>query len=117
MRPSGSINDEATVPTFSGSNPDIRPTRALGFDLMAEYYVPLGVISGGAFYKQLRDVVFTVTRDGTAADFFQGRSLEGYRITRAENSDRGEIYGFEVNLDRPLNFLPGAPRNGCTCSS
>ncbi len=107
MRPSGSINEEATVPTFSGSNPDIRPTRSLGFDLMTEYYVPLGVFSAGVFYKQLRDVVFSVTRDGTADDFFLDQSLLGYRISRAENSDRGEIYGFEVNLDRPLDFLPG----------
>jgi TonB-dependent receptor len=107
MRPSGSINEEATVPTFSGSNPEILPTRSLGFDLMTEYYVPLGVFSAGVFYKQLRDVVFSVTRDGTAEDFFLDRSLEGYRISRAENSDRGEIYGFEVNLDRPLDFLPG----------
>lgn len=108
MRPSGSINDEAAIPTFSGSNPQIRPTRSVNYDLMVEYYVPLGVVSGGAFYKSLRDVVFTTTREGTAEDFFQGQSLEGYRITRAENSESGEIYGFEVNLDRPLNFLPGA---------
>jgi len=107
MRPSGSINEEATVPSFSGSNPDIRPTRSLGFDIMTEYYVPLGVFSAGVFYKQLRDVVFNVTRDGTAEDFFLDQSLLGYRISRAENSDSGEIYGFEVNLDRPLDFLPG----------
>lgn len=107
MRPSGSINEDATIPTFSGSNPEIRPTRSLGFDLMAEYYVPLGVFSAGAFYKQLTDVVFVVSRDGTADDFFLDQSLQGYRITRAENSPRGEIYGFEVNLDRPLDFLPG----------
>jgi TonB-dependent receptor len=111
MRPSGSINEEAAIPTFSGSNPEIRPTRSLGFDVMGEYYVPLGVFSAGVFYKRLRDVVFTVTREGTAQDFFVDQSLEGYRITRAENSDRGEIYGFEVNLDRPLDFLP-APFNG-----
>jgi TonB-dependent receptor len=107
MRPSGSINDEATIPTFSGSNPDIRPTRSLGFDLMAEYYMPLGIFSTGVFYKQLKDVVFRVAREGTAEDFFLDQSLEGWRITRAENSDAGEIYGFEVNLDRPLDFLPG----------
>jgi TonB-dependent receptor len=107
MRPSGSINEEAAIPTFSGSNPDIRPTRSLGFDLMAEYYVPLGVISAGVFYKQLRDVVFSVSREGTAEDFFLDQSLEGWRITRAENADKGEIAGFEVNVDRPLNFLPG----------
>lgn len=107
MRPSGSINEEAAIPTFSGSNPEIRPTRSLGFDVMAEYYVPLGVVSAGGFYKRLQDVVFTVTRDGTAEDFFLDQSLQGYRITRAENSPRGKIYGFEVNLDRPLDFLPG----------
>lgn len=111
MRPSGAIDEQASVPTFSGSNPDIRPTRSLGFDLMAEYYFPVGVVSAGAFYKELKDVVFTVTRMGTAEDFFLDQSLDGYRITRAENSRRGEIYGFEVALDRPLDFLP-APLNG-----
>ncbi len=107
MRPSGSINEEASIPTFSGSNPDIRPTRSNGLDLMAEYYLPLGILSGGLFYKSLQDVVFTVTRDGTAEDEFLGQSLEGYRISRAENSPSGRIAGFEVSLDRPLDFLPG----------
>jgi len=110
MRPSGSINEEASTPTFSGSNPQIRPTRSTGFDLMAEYYVPLGVFSAGVFHKRLTDVVFGITRDGTAEDEFLGQSLEGYRISRAENADRGRITGFEVNLDRPLDFLPGALR-------
>ena len=111
MRPSGSINEEATVPTFSGSNPNIRPTRSTGFDLMAEYYVPLGVFSAGVFHKRLTDVVFSITRDGTAEDEFLGQSLEGYRISRAENADSGRITGFEVNLDRPLDFLPGPLRH------
>jgi TonB-dependent receptor len=110
LRPSGNFVDDATVPTFQGSNPLIRPTTSRGLDLMAEYYVPLGVISGGVFYKSLRDVVFDVTRDGTADDSFMGQSLAGYRIRRDENSRTGEIYGFEINLDRPLSFLP-APFN------
>lgn len=107
MRPSGGINEAASTPTFSGSNPSIRPATSRGFDLMAEYYVPLGVISGGAFYKRLKDVAYTVGRQGTAADSIGDISLRGFNISRPENSDKGQLYGFEVNLDRPLTFLPG----------
>ena len=107
IRPSGNLIENETLSTFTGSNPDIKPTTALSYDLMAEHYFPVGVISGGVFAKQLRNVVFRTIRDGTAEDFFVGQSLEGFRITRDENGRDGIIKGAEVNLDRSFDFLPG----------
>jgi TonB-dependent receptor len=107
LRPSGNLVENETLNTFSGSNPDILPTTARAYDLMAEHYFPMGVISGGLFLKQLKNPVFRTTRIGTADDFFVGQSLEGYQITRDENGADGVVRGFELNLDRSLDFLPG----------
>jgi TonB-dependent receptor len=107
LRPAGSINEEAAVPTISSTNPNIDPTTAHNFDLMAEYYIrPLGVISGGFFYKSLSDVVFSGQRIGQPGDTFLGQNIEGFRITRAENGPSGYIQGFEVSWDQGFYFLP-----------
>ena len=107
IRPSGNLIENEVLSTFSGSNPDIKPTTARSYDLMAEHYFPLGIVSGGLFVKQLKNVVFRTIRDGTADDFFVGQSLEGFRITRDDNGPDGVIRGAEINLDRAFTFLPG----------
>ncbi len=51
---------------FTG-NPDLNPTTSMNFDLMAEHYFrSVGIISGGVFYKDLKDFIYTfVTEDET----------------------------------------------------
>jgi len=84
-------------------NPALDPTRAINFDLMLEHYVrPLGVISGGFFYKDLKDYIYTsIYRQS-------GGVYDGYRITQDLNGDNATLWGFELNLQQQLTFLPGA---------
>ncbi len=83
-------------------NIDLDPTYANNFDLMAEYYVePLGLISGGLFYKSLKDPIFS------ARSVFVGGEFDGFDMTRPENASDGELRGFELNWQQTLDFLPG----------
>ncbi|MFQ3596208.1 MAG: TonB-dependent receptor, partial [Sphingomonadaceae bacterium] len=85
----------------SRGNPDLRPTLATNFDLGLEYYFQeLGLLSGGFFYKSLKDYEFTVVRSGT----FEGLPA---RITEMGNADSGRIFGFEVAAQAQFSFLPG----------
>ena len=41
-------------------NPELNPTTSMGFDLMAEhYYKNVGILSGGLFYKDIQDFIYT----------------------------------------------------------
>jgi len=83
-------------------NIDLDPTYAHNFDVMGEYYVePLGLISGGLFYKSLKDPIFK------ARSTFVGGQFDGFSMERPENADSGKLYGFEVNWQQTLDFLPG----------
>lgn len=84
-------------------NTELNPTYAHNFDLMAEYYIePLGLISAGVFYKDLSDPIFKARSTVTDGPF------EGFTMVRPENGSSGELYGFEVNWQQSLTFLPGA---------
>jgi TonB-dependent receptor len=79
-------------------NPQLDPMTAINYDLMVEHYSEsIGILSAGAFAKQLTDPIFTSTaiqNDGTV-------------VTQPRNASSGHILGFELNLQRQLLFLPG----------
>lgn len=84
-------------------NTELEPTYAHNFDLMAEYYLePLGIISAGLFYKDLKNPIFR------ARSTVDGGEFDGFNLVRPENGSSGELYGFEVNWQQTLSFLPGA---------
>lgn len=84
-------------------NIDLKPTYAHNFDLMAEYYIePVGLISAGVFYKDLKNPIFK------ARSTIEGGEFDGFRLNRPENANSGELYGFEVNWQQALTNLPGA---------
>lgn len=104
---------------ISAGNPNLKATYAYNFDFMAEkYFKSVGILSGGLFYKNLKDFIYTYSRKNyTAADFagdFAGQTNpipdgEGnWRFTQQRNGDNVDIYGFEVALQRQLDFIPGA---------
>ncbi len=90
-------------------NPNLDPTEAMNFDLMFEHYFSnVGIISAGVFYKDLDKFIYnSVTEEPITI----GGVTETYDVTRPFNGGTAEIYGFEVALQRKLNFLPGFLRN------
>lgn len=102
---------------LSAGNPQLKAAYAWNFDLMAEHYFrSVGIVSGGVFYKNIRDFIYTYSdqqysTEKFAADFpgLQNPIPSGDRWTykQARNGDNVKVYGFEVALQRQLDFLPG----------
>lgn len=109
-----SIVDDGLV---AAGNPDLKATYAWNFDLMAEkYFKSVGILSGGIYYKNLKNFIYKYSnRNYTAAAFahdFPGAGNlipegETWRFVQDRNGDNVEVYGFEVAIQRQLDFLPG----------
>ncbi|MFD2602245.1 TonB-dependent receptor [Flavobacterium suzhouense] len=111
------INNIASDTEIIAGNPNLKSTYAYNFDLMAEnYFKSVGLVSGGFFYKNLKDFIYTYSNNQySAADFatdFPGQTNpvptgEQWTLVQQRNGDNVDVYGFEVAFQRQLDFLPG----------
>ncbi|MBC7892023.1 MAG: TonB-dependent receptor, partial [Sphingobacteriaceae bacterium] len=96
-----SINTTTNPISITKGNASLRPTFANNFDLMGEYYFDnIGQFTVGAFYKNIKDVVFSdrsVALNGTVTTV----------TTQPQNLRNATLKGFEVGLTRRFTFLPG----------
>lgn len=84
-------------------NPALVEERATNYDLMFEhYFTSIGLLSGGIFYKDVRNVLFDYSYEQ------QGGEFDGYRINTVSNGAKGRIYGIELAWQQQFTFLPGA---------
>ncbi|GGH80060.1 TonB-dependent receptor [Filimonas zeae] len=103
---------------IDAGNPTLKAAYAWNFDLMGEYYFKsVGLISGGVFYKNISNFIY-VYRDNTyntdkfAADYPAATNpipagQNNWTYTQSRNGESVNVYGFEVAVQRQLNFLPG----------
>lgn len=110
------ISDDNEI---QAGNPELDATYSYNFDVMAEkYFKSVGIISAGAFYKNLKDFIYTYrtnntySHDNFAADFPElsnpipvGES--NWSFVQQRNGESVNVYGFEVAAQRQLDFLPG----------
>lgn len=111
------VNNIASDREISAGNPDLKATYSYNYDLMVEnYFKSVGLISGGAFYKNLNDFVYKYsTNQFSNADFatnFPNQINpipvgEEWKFVQSKNGKKVDVYGFEVALQRQLDFLPG----------
>ena len=95
-------NEDSELET---GNPDLDATTSMNFDLMAERYFPgVGMISGGAFYKNIDGFIFTYTRRNVL-DPVTGQTFSA--ITQPLNGGGANLFGVELAFQRQLDFLPG----------
>lgn len=88
---------------ISIGNPELTPTTSMNFDLMFEkYFKSIGIISAGAFYKDINDFIVTETKEDY---LFEGNTWDTY--SQPINGGNATIFGFEVAAERQLDFLPG----------
>nr|WP_297308085.1 TonB-dependent receptor [uncultured Flavobacterium sp.] len=102
---------------ISAGNPNLKATYATNFDLMLEnYFENIGIISGGVFYKNLDNFIYTYNNNiynqaNFSADFPNVANPipagENWDFTQARNGDKVSVYGFEVAFQRQLDFIPG----------
>ena len=91
------IDDPTSNPEFSRGNPNLKPTHAQNFDLVAEHYFkPVGIIQGGFFYKSLTDPIYPVNLP------YQTNSM----IATLTNGPSAHIAGIEAAWQQRLSFLP-----------
>jgi TonB-dependent receptor len=101
MTPGESVDNTKAPITITKGNPDLKPTFANNYDLMGEYYFSnIGLLSGGVFYKQIQNVIFT-----DKAYYADGG--KNYAVTQAQNLDNAKLYGFEAGINKRFNFLKG----------
>lgn len=95
------IDDPTSNPEFSQGNPNLKPTHAQNFDLLAEHYFkPVGILQAGFFYKHLTDPIYTVNLPYSGGP-------AGSLISTLTNGPNAHIAGFEASWQQPLRFLPG----------
>lgn len=102
---------------ITAGNPDLDATYAYNVDLMAEqYFKSVGILSGGMFYKKLKNFIYnysdrSYTNAKFAADFPTLTNPipagEQWAFTQNRNGESVNVFGFEVAVQRQLDFLPG----------
>lgn len=102
---------------LAAGNPALKAANAWNFDIMAEqYFRSVGILSGGVFYKTIRDFIYVYrdqqyTTEKFAADFPDLTNPvpagENWTYIQSRNGNNVNVYGFEVALQRQLDFLPG----------
>jgi TonB-dependent receptor len=112
------VSSVAGDAAISAGNPKLKAAYAYNGDIMAEqYFKSVGILSGGVFYKSINDFIYTF-KDASynAADFEADYGTtatnpipdgEQWTYKQARNGDNVKVYGFEVALQRQLDFLPG----------
>lgn len=96
LRPNVVVNDMNQ--TISGGNPSVKPEKAYGFDAYFEWYVrPQGYFSIGAYYKKVRDVLYTQSRTfGSDALDSNGIDRSAYIFSGITNGGEGRVFGAEA---------------------
>ncbi len=103
LRPNLTFNDANQ--TISGGNPDAKPEKARGVDLYFEYYTqPRGFLSIGAYYKDVKDVLFNSTGTfGRDTLNFGGADRSQYTFSTITNGGDGYILGVEGAIQQQLD--------------
>lgn len=87
---------------IGSGNPDLKPTTAMALDFMFEHYFRgIGVAAGGFFYKDLKDIIYESQFE------IEGGVYDGWDMEQFINGGDAILYGFEVNWQQELSFLPG----------
>ncbi|WP_022686419.1 TonB-dependent receptor [Sphingomonas phyllosphaerae] len=117
--PAGSAN--LVIQTASFSNPFLEPIRANTFDASLEwYFAPGSLISLAYFYKNIETYIQTTSTSVAFQDIGLPLSLlngtqvsptDLFTVQRSNNTPGGPLRGFEVNVQLPFRFLPGALSN------
>ncbi|MGS4346663.1 TonB-dependent receptor [Myroides odoratus] len=101
MSPGESVNTTGADIVITRGNADLKPTFSNNFDLMAEHYFDnVGLVSGGIFYKNIKDVIFTNEQQYQA-------NTNSYIVKEAKNLEDAHVIGIEAGFNKRFDFLPG----------
>ena len=102
---------------LQSGNPKLEPIRSTNADLMGEYYFKsIGILSAGLFYKSLNNFFYTYRDENYTAEKFASdfpginnpiQAGDEWQYTQRRNGSAVNVLGFEIALQRKLDFLPG----------
>ncbi len=107
--PEGTQQDELRG---NKGNPDLKPRESHNFDLSLEYYLDKnkGLLSVGLFHKNIKNEFFRLTEPSAPVEL--NGLVRPVFISSFSNLDQNvKITGFEFNLIKDLDFLPGFLNN------
>ena len=96
--------------TITATNTNLKPQYSRNYDLSVEYYVqPSGVLSVGAFRKNIKDFIFSTrgTYIGAGSNNGFGGEFEGFELISSANGGSASVEGLELSYMQQLSFLPG----------
>lgn len=109
------VNNIASDMEISAGNPNLKATYSFNYDFMAEnYFKSVGLVSAGAFYKNLNDFIYkysskTYNSTSFETDFpNQNNPIpvgEEWSFVQSRNGDNVDVYGFEVAFQRQFDFF------------
>lgn len=86
-------------------NPFLRPTTSDNVDVLVEHYFQnVGVISGGFFYKRLKNYIFPFRFEEDLS--FGGSEPSTFEVLEPRNGERASLYGFELSYNQRFTFMP-----------
>jgi TonB-dependent receptor len=98
--------------TIQQGNPNLKPMLSNNFDFLFEhYFMNVGQISLGLFYKSMRDFVYTDTDRIPEGPDNPDAEFAGWQLTTFQNGRKATVYGFEVAWQQKFDFLPGKLKN------
>lgn len=104
--------------TISIGNPDLKPTLASNIDVLFDYYFKsVGLVSAGFFYKDISDFIYTYQNTNAPVFDLNGDgqidpATEIFdELSQPLNGSDASLYGFEIALQRQLDFLPSFMKN------
>lgn len=85
-------------------NPFLRPTTSDNLDFLVEHYFHnVGVISGGFFFKRLKNYIFPFRFE---EDIAFGGNPTTFEVTEPRNGESANLYGFEIAYNQRFTFMP-----------
>ncbi len=87
-------------------NPDLEFPRSTNIDLMIERYYQNSIFSGGLFYKNIQDFVFSYKRFGREGAPGSG-NFPVFEFTKPLNGRDAQVFGAEVQAQFKFDFFNG----------
>ncbi len=89
--------------TVERGDPNLKPTEAINYDVYFSFYNQFGLLTIGAFYKELNNVDYI--RESRVVD--PDSDTNGFSLTAPENALQTTfVRGLEVDIQANLRFLP-----------
>ena len=109
------FNSKGNKNEIDVGNVNLKPSRANNYDLLYEQNLkPLGLLQGGFFFKQLAHPIYESVKTLITTNQYgpqyntNANGGTAWNVSRPVNGRSATVYGFEVNYQQHLSFLPGA---------